>query len=207
VYSGVHGSFLVFSFVFRDGEFKRIQENMCFLTFAVRQTYENYHVFLRFQVFSCGFLSFPWQQTCVNSRKRLFSNVHRTMNFRKISCLPVFTGILKPSIILLSMFPRALKTASANSLWLPSKICSESFTSFNCLASSVCVLQRFLHFFNSCQDRSELRSHYVYSSRWHCECRSETVKNEDQNNKLQTTKIRNREEWWSIGSSNALTTR
>ena len=29
----------------------------------------------------------------MNSRKRLFSNVHRTMNFRKISCLPVFTGI------------------------------------------------------------------------------------------------------------------
>ena len=43
---------------------------------------------------------------------------------------------LKPSIILLSMFPRPLKTASANSLWLPSKIRSESFTPSNCLASS-----------------------------------------------------------------------
>ena len=58
MYSGVRRSFLLFTFVFRDGEFKRIQENACFPTFAVRQTYENYHVFLRFQVFSCAFLSF-----------------------------------------------------------------------------------------------------------------------------------------------------
>ena len=47
-----------------------------------------------FRCFLVLFFHFPCQQTCVNSRKRLFSNVYRTMNFRKISCLPhVFTGI------------------------------------------------------------------------------------------------------------------
>ena len=58
MYSGVHRSFLLFSFVFRDSEFKRIQENACFPMFTVRQTYGNYRVLLRFQEFSCAFLSF-----------------------------------------------------------------------------------------------------------------------------------------------------
>ena len=57
MYSDVDRSFL-FSFVFRDGEFKRIQENVCFPTFTVWQTYGNYCAFLRFQKFSCAFLAF-----------------------------------------------------------------------------------------------------------------------------------------------------
>ena len=88
-FTEVFSCFFLFSETANSREFKKTR----FPTFAVRQTYENYRVFLRFRIFPVLFFYFPWQQTGVYSRKRLFSNVHRTMNFTKISCLPVFTGV------------------------------------------------------------------------------------------------------------------
>ena len=85
MHSRVHRSFLLFSCIFRDGEFKGIQEKACFPAFTVQLMGGKLHEFQRFPRVSLHFLGrcirvfFSWH------RPALFAHSHLSFEILLIS--------------------------------------------------------------------------------------------------------------------------
>ena len=70
----------------------KFRKTHCLPEFTVRLTYGKHSSFPRSQKSSPVFLHFPRRRIQGNSRKRIFSSVHRSVNARKL-CVPTFSEV------------------------------------------------------------------------------------------------------------------